>query len=139
MKAIDELIDTELRAKRRLYSTVPTFAIPKPKHTDSTANGLTKAILSLLALEGHYGSRIQSQGQWQPRLGLWTKSSVRRGIGDIMAVINGKSVMIEVKIGKDRQSEWQKRTQAEVEASGGVYLVVKTFDDFMEWYKHKSI
>ncbi len=37
------------------------------------------------------------------------------------------------------QSEYQKQTQKEVEASGGVYLIVSSFDGFMEWYGNGNI
>jgi hypothetical protein len=43
-------------------------------------------------------------------------------------------VAIEVKIGKDRQSEAQKNYQAMIEKAGGIYWIVKSFDDFYEKY-----
>lgn len=42
--------------------------------------------------------------------------------------------MIEVKAGKDRMSEWQVKTKQDVENSGGIYLVVRSFDDFKNYY-----
>lgn len=99
-----------------------------------TANEITKKVLRFLDLKKHYATRVQSQGQYNPTKGRWTKSTVRRGIGDILAIINGKAVMIEVKAGKDRMSEWQIATKKDVEKSGGVYLVVRTFDDFLKYY-----
>jgi len=99
-----------------------------------TANEITKKILKFLDLNKHYASRVQSQGQYNPTKGRWTKSTVRRGIGDILAIINGKAVMIEVKAGKDRMSEWQIKTKEDVEKSGGVYLEIRSFDQFKECY-----
>ena len=121
-------------AKTKKYPSVPAHCIPQTKFTDKTANGLTKAVIHFLSLKGHYASRTQSQGQYNERLGRWTHSTVRRGIGDIMTVIKGRTVMIEIKVGRDVQSEHQKQTQKEVEASGGVYLIVRSFEGFMEWY-----
>jgi hypothetical protein len=43
-------------------------------------------------------------------------------------------VKIEVKIGRDRQSEAQVEYQRQVEAAGGVYVIAKTFDGFLTWY-----
>jgi hypothetical protein len=57
-----------------------------------------------------------------------------RGSADISSIVYGKSVKIEIKYGKDRQSESQKQYQASVEAAGGVYLIVRTFDDFLVWW-----
>lgn len=134
-KALKALSELDYQAKQDRYKAVPAHALPRAKFTDKNANGLTKAILTWLTLSGHYASRIQSQGQYNPKLKRWTKSTVKRGIGDIMAVIAGQSIMIEVKTGKDSQSIWQKKTQAQVEASGGIYFIARTFDDFMNWYK----
>jgi hypothetical protein len=125
----------EEEAQRRKYPSIPDYARPKSKQSDTTANGLTKAVITWLTLNKHYCSRIQSQGQWNQKLGVFTKSTVRKGIGDIMAVIDGRTIMIEVKIGRDKLSEAQLKTKADVENSGGYYMVVKDFEQFMNEYK----
>jgi hypothetical protein len=43
-------------------------------------------------------------------------------------------VKIEVKVGKDRQSDAQKRYQESIERAGGVYLIARDFDSFVEWF-----
>lgn len=78
---------------------------------------------------------MQSQGQYSAKRGQWIKSKVKRGIGDIIACINGRLVMIEIKTGKDRQSEWQKSTEREVKASGGEYWIVKEIADLLKYYQ----
>lgn len=135
MNALKQLSELDLNQKRLKYKNVPDFALPKTKFNVHSANGLTKSILSWLELNGHYCSRIQSQGQYNPTLQRWTKSTVKRGIADIMAVINGRTVMIEVKAGNDRLSKYQIETQKEVQESGGIYFVAKDFDSFMTFYK----
>jgi len=46
----------------------------------------------------------------------------------------GVSVAIEVKIGKDRLSEYQQTVKEEIERSGGVYIVARNWDQFFkEW------
>jgi len=132
LKALSEM---DLVAKSKRYPHVPAYAMPKSRVKDSTANQLTQAILKWLQLNGHYCSRIQSQGQYQPGKGIWTRSTVKRGIGDVMAIVSGKTIMIEVKVGQDKQSKWQTETQKEVEQSGGLYFIAKEFDSFLEWYK----
>lgn len=99
-----------------------------------TSNEITKNVLKFLDLKKHYATRVQSQGQYNPTKGRWTKSTVRRGIGDILSIIDGKAVMIEVKAGKDRMSEWQLMTKDDVEKSGGIYLIIRSFDDFLKQY-----
>ncbi len=56
-----------------------------------------------------------------------------KGTADISATINGRSVKIEIKM-KDKQSEVQREYQRRIEAAGGVYLIVRSFAEFMTWY-----
>jgi hypothetical protein len=66
----------------------------------------------------------------------WGKSTATKGSADISATILGRSVKIEVKIGRDRQSDDQKIYQEAIERSGGHYWIVKNFDDFYKKYEN---
>ncbi len=66
-------------------------------------------------------------GQYIPGTGT-------KGTADISATIKGKSVKIEVKFGKDRQSEAQKEYQSTIERSGGIYYIAKDFETFYNFY-----
>jgi len=140
----------DLKAK---YPTFPEHAIPQPKYSDSTANGLTKCVIDFLNLSGHQAERISSTGRVidntkistdvlgrQRTIGSvkYIKGTSTNGTADISATINGKSVKIEIKIGKDRQSQAQKQYEKSVIKAGGIYLITKTFDEFMEQYKMLS-
>lgn len=48
---------------------------------------------------------------------------------------NGKAVKIEIKIGRDRQSEAQKRYQEQIERAGGLYVIATSFEQFYGWYQ----
>jgi hypothetical protein len=149
MKPLDILRELKLNASIKDHPNVPRYAIALPKYTDTTANGLTKCIIDYLQLSDHQAERINTMGrpidnrkQVTDVLGrtktigsmTWGKSTATRGSADISATIQGRSVKIEVKIGKDRQSQDQKTYQAMVEKSGGQYWIVKNFDDFMKKY-----
>ena len=54
-----------------------------------------------------------------------------RGSADILAVADGKFYAIECKSDSGRQSPQQRAYQARVEASGGVYLVVRSAFDLV--------
>ena len=97
-------------------------------------NSLTNAVINFLLAQGHFASRIQSQGQYHPTRGRWIKSKVRRGIGDIIACIDGQFWMIEIKTGKDRQSDYQKSVEADVRKAGGKYIIVRAFGEFLGLY-----
>jgi len=64
----------------------------------------------------------------------WIKGSGTKGTADISAIINGRSVKIEVKIGKDAQSKDQISYQKAVEDAGGIYYIAKDFESFWIWY-----
>lgn len=102
-------------------------------------NSLTNAVINFLLAQGHFASRIQSQGQYHPTRGRWIKSKVRRGIGDIIACIDGQFWMIEIKTGKDRQSEYQKSVETDVKKAGGKYIIVKAFGEFLGLYMSGGI
>ena len=51
------------------------------------------------------------------------------GSPDIVCVIKGQYVGLEVKTPKGKQSEHQKAFQKKLEAAGGRYLLVRSFDD----------
>lgn len=137
---------TEMKWKHDCTKTsMPPGYVPKDKFTDKTANGLTKAIITWVNLNGGFAERINTTGRMldntkivKDALGFsrkigstkWIKGTGTNGSADISATVNGKSWKIEVKIGKDRQSEAQKEYQERTEKSGGIYTIAKTFDEF---------
>jgi len=138
---LKELEQLKHRAKCA-KTTMQESYVPMTKYSDTTANGLTTAIVDFIRLTGGYADRINNTGIM--RNGKWTRSGTRKGIADIMA---GKpiqvgdrtvsvTVAIEVKIGKDRQSDDQKKIEAEVVKSGGFYIIARNWDGFYnEWIK----
>ena len=146
---ISKLIELKRKQLRSEYPNIPDHAVPTPKYTDKTANKLTKCVVDFINLSGGQAERISNTGRYVDERvkykdtlghtkvigsGKWIKGSGTLGTADISAVINGRSVKIEVKIGKDRQSEHQKKYQQSIERAGGLYWIVKTFDDFYEQY-----
>jgi hypothetical protein len=124
------------------YPSIPPAYHVKTKWDDKTANGLTKAICSFIQYNGYQAERINTMGVAREKrttggklIGVtWTKGTTTKGSADISATIRGRSVKIEVKIGKDRQSEAQKKYQEDIERAGGVYLIARDFDSFVEWF-----
>jgi len=125
----------------------PRFLAPT-KYRDDNANALTKCVIDFLNLSGHMAERINCTGRYMDRsqtfedvtgkvrtigTGQWIPTSGMKGTADISATINGRSVKIEIKI-NDKQSEVQREYQRRIEAAGGVYLIVRSFGEFMAWY-----
>jgi hypothetical protein len=104
------------------------------KYTDKTANGLTKMIVDWIKYNGGQAERISTTGRYIVSQKRWIKGSGTKGSADISATIKGRSVKIEVKIGKDKMSEDQHKYKEAIEKAGGIYYIAKDFDSFYEWY-----
>lgn len=120
--------------------------IPETKWDDTTANGLTACIIAFCSLCGWQAERISSTGRWLDKRqivtdctgnrrtigsGCWIKPNTTIGTADISATINGRSVKIEVKIGRDRQSDRQKQYKAQIERAGGIYIIARSLEQFV--------
>jgi hypothetical protein len=124
------------------------------KWSDNSANALTKCVIAYITYKGGQAERISSQGQYREGAkiqvgtgeiayhkqlpGKWTPGQSTKGTADISSTIRGRSVKIEIKQ-KDKQSDVQKQYQAAIERAGGVYIIVRTFDDFVLWYKQFTL
>jgi hypothetical protein len=122
-------------------------------YTDKTANGLTACIVDYLNFSGHYANRINTQGQARvkkiPKYNIfskqiehmekvsYTKSSTRKGTGDIDSIVFGIPLKIEVKVGRDTQSDDQKEEQNRIERAGGVYYLAVDMQTFLMWFKKR--
>ena len=151
----DKLKALELESLKAKYPSMREENIPLTDWKDTSANGLTKCIISWINLNGGQAERISSQGQYREGKkidvgtgeiaytkqlpGKWTPGQGTKGTADISATIKGRSVKIEVKYGKDVQSDAQKQYQEMIEKAGGVYIIAKTFDEFVTWYENFSL
>ena len=102
----------------------------------STANGLTTFVCNYLNWLGHRATRINVSGR---KVGdKWIRSSTRKGTADISATVKGKSVMIEIKVGRDKPSEFQLAEQIKERKAGGHYEFVGSVDEFFIIYDNLS-
>jgi len=126
IKELEQLIYIQ---KKQLH---PDFPVLKPRLRDDSANGLTDCIVRYLRLNGHFAARVNTQGNFSKRIGKWTYSGCTKGMSDISAVVFGRHFSIEVKVNRDKPSIHQLKVKTEIEKSGGVYLFVRSFDDFLK-------
>lgn len=130
-------------AKYPHAAKIPNY-FPTIPFVANSANSLTRCIEAYIRVTGGYADRINNTGIYDSKTGKWRKSGTRKGIADIMATkkvqyddrIFAVPVAIEVKWGKDRLSEDQLKIKAEYEAAGGVYLVARTWEQFVEDYNN---
>lgn len=151
-QGLKELNKLTIERFELLYPAVPKYALPKPKYTDKTSNGLTKCVIDFINLNGYQAERINSMGRQiderktikdvlgnERTLGAlkWIKGSSQVGTADISATIKGRSVKIEVKCmatNDNYQSSGQIDYQLKIERAGGVYVIARTFEDFYNWF-----
>lgn len=124
-------------------------AIVKPHYKVKTANGLTQAVIDTINYCGWQAERINTMGRVidtreQSYNGYmvgevkYIPTNGTKGSADISATIQGRSVKIEIKIGKDRQSDDQRKYQQSIEKAGGIYVIIKTYEEFALWYKQQN-
>jgi hypothetical protein len=94
----------------------------------ATANGLTQFICNFINWSGYRATRINTMGRMVG--GRWIHSTTRKGSADISSTIKGRSVMWEVKVGRDRPRPEQLAEQAKERAAGGMYEFISTPEQF---------
>ncbi|MBC7525910.1 MAG: hypothetical protein H7239_15925 [Flavobacterium sp.] len=153
----EAIMQLEFLAFTKQQKQYPNFPYPiKSNYTDATSNGLTKCVIDYIKLRGFHAERINSTGATKDNrktstdvLGnirtigsvQWIKSTTQNGTADISATIQGRTVKIEIKCkntGDRYQSEAQKEYQKQIENAGGIYIVVRTFEDFYNWFNPKK-
>lgn len=149
IKLLERMADEA--ARKRYPNTPPHYLAPR-KYSDKNTSELTKAVTDFLKLEGHFCERTGNEGRvidnrkevtdvlGHTRIIGSAKrvhGSGMRGTSDLKAVINGQFVAVEIKCAatSDRQSQAQKQYQQSVESSGGLYVIARTFEGFLNWYK----
>ena len=136
-EGIKSLYELSFSLKRAKCPNVPHFTIKG--YRDDNSNDLTRCVIDWITLNGYQAERINSTGRQLNIKGLnkWIPGSSTRGTADISATIKGRSVKIEIKCratGDHYQSEGQKQYQQMIERAGGVYIIVRDFQGFYDWY-----
>jgi len=143
-----ELIKLKMASSQAKHPNMHPDCIPRPVYSDKTANGLTKMVIDWITLNGGQAERISNMGRYidsskvvtnvlgqrmKIGSGKFIPGAGTNGTADISAILKGRSVKIEVKM-KDKQSDAQKKYQESVERAGGIYYIVRSFDEFIEKY-----
>ena len=96
-------------------------------------NKLTAAVIKKLENAGIFCWRQNNLPVYDPKLnngyGGYRSHSGLKGVPDVICIIKGQFVGIEIKAGKDRLSAHQVLFQQRCEYNGGKYMVVKKISD----------
>jgi len=148
-EGLEQLRALALAHSRTLHPTLPESARSTRTYNDRTSNGCCLCIIDFLHFSGQQAERVSVTGRYIDKSktvkdtlgftrrigsGQWIKSSMQPGTADLSATINGRSVKIEIKIGRDKQSEFQKRYQQQIEQAGGLYWLCHNFDEFLNYH-----
>ncbi|WP_158991677.1 hypothetical protein [Mucilaginibacter sp. L196] len=121
------------------HPNIPPNYIHVYSYNYKTANGLTRCLIDYIKFIGGYATRINTAGIWDEKLQMFRPGITDLGTADIHAVLFGKHLSIEVKIGVDKLSDYQRKTRQKVSAAGGLYIVARDFKtvvDFIERLKN---
>ena len=131
-KNLKELAGLANKLNEEKHPLLPPHVLVKKRFKDTTANELTKTIIwDMYHVREGVASRINNGAVYDRKKGVYRKGVQRKGVPDIIGIINGRFFGIEVKIGKDRQSADQKEVEKEIQAAGGVYFIAKSYDDYL--------
>ncbi len=131
LQHLNTLADTR---KAQRSPNFPPKYIPRSRYSDKDANGLTKCVVDYLTLSGHFATRLASTGTYRADLQTFVSSQQRAGLPDVLAVVNGRALFVEVKAGKDRLSETQKQTHTALEQAGASVYIARDFQGFHDWF-----
>ena len=134
MNALQALCQLADARKANRHPNFPAKYIPKSKYSDRDANGLTTCVVDFLNLSGHFATRLASTGTYRADIERYVPSQQRSGMPDVLAVVDGQAVFIEVKAGKDRLSDRQKQTHHALENAGALVYTARNFDAFYGWF-----
>ena len=113
------------------YAKIKTVDFFNSKKT----NLLTTICVYWIKAIGGFASRQNTTGtpikNWDDSV-TWLPAAGMVGSGDIYAMYKGRTIWIEIKYGRDTQSEKQKKFEKQVTEQGATYLIVKRFEDLLE-------
>lgn len=93
---------------------------------------LQKQILDYLRLNKFFAFKVYNQGIYDQARHCY-RTIETKGISDIIAIKDGAVLFIECKKPGGVQSEHQKEFQKQIEAKGGVYIIVRSLKIVEEW------
>jgi len=135
--------DYKIRKHKEVYERSGCYKTEIPDY--KTANGLSKLIVNYInwgiignvtkiQTQGRFIQDKNSQGHKIEGSGKWIKGTTQRGTADIIGSLNGKTLNIEIKIGRDKPSEFQLKMQQTKRSVLEIYEFISTPEQFFELY-----
>lgn len=103
---------------------------------EETANQITRNVLRIVNLHpGCVAYRINNVGIYDEAKGVHRRANTEKGIPDVLGVIKGRFLAVEVKAGRDKMSEDQLKRKFEIEKAGGIYIEARSTDGFIKEFE----
>lgn len=96
------------------------------------ANDLTAEVVQHIRKLGGWATRVNVSGFYDPEKGFWRRGVTDPGTPDVLAVLNGQFIGIDVKTGTDRLRLEQKQTSRLIQNAKGIFIVARTLEQFRE-------
>jgi hypothetical protein len=122
-----------IEAREQHPNIHPKFLAPR-LYRDDKAGPLTACVVKYIELMGGWASRVNSTGIYDKKLQRFRTSTQKKGIADVIATYRGLSLQVEIKIGRDQQSDDQRKVQQQVTEAGGMYFIAHNFTEFKQWF-----
>lgn len=112
----------------------------KKYYFDRKATELEECIIHYtFCFNGCFAEKICSMGRSVEKSGsyIFVPNNNTTGQADLSLTILGKSIKIEVKCKYTRdqyQNQAQKKYQKQIERAGGIYLLIREFSEFKNWF-----
>ena len=101
-----------------------------------TANQITRNVLRVANFQpGCIAYRVNNVGVWDEAKQVHRKGNTEKGLPDVIMILKGRFIAIEVKAGRDKLSDDQKKRKFEIERAGGIYFECRSTDAFIEFFK----
>ena len=103
----------------------------------SASNELTRKIIEFIHSSGSFAWRASSVGLYDSSKNIH-RTAPKKGVSDVLGIIapSGRTLAVEIKIGKDRLSDEQTGFLANIEHYGGLSFVAKDFDSFVNFWQN---
>ena len=98
-------------------------------------NLIQNAIMDYLSIRNVFHWRNNTTPIYDPTRHCFRKMNSKKGVPDIICIIKGRFVGIEVKTDKGKQNPDQKKFEIDCLNNGGVYCLARSIDDVQEMLK----
>lgn len=90
---------------------------------------IQKSILEYLSRRSIFAWGNKTTGTYDPKKKVFRANTTFKGVPDIICIINGIFVGLEVKTASGKQTEAQRQFERRCSDAGGEYFVVRSIDD----------